>query len=122
MSHPPLPAPELPDNGALVEGVFLKAHDLVGLVALPGQEQQIAGPGFLQGGIEWPPFDRRSGGAEPSPIPATTSSMMASGSSVRGLSEVTNDRSANRAATAPMWGRFPVSRSPPAPKRTRRRP
>ncbi len=36
--------------------------------------------------------------------PATISSMMASGSSVRGLSEVTNTRSARRAPMAPMSG------------------
>ena len=41
--------------------------------------------------------------------------MIASGSSERGLSEVTIATSASRAAIAPISGRLPRSRSPPAP-------
>ncbi len=41
--------------------------------------------------------------------------MMLSGDSERGLSEVTMALSASRAATAPISGRLPRSRSPPAP-------
>ena len=49
--------------------------------------------------------------------------MIASGSSERGLSEVTIATSAQRApATAPISGRLPRSRSPPAPKTTITRP
>ena len=48
--------------------------------------------------------------------------MIASGSSERGLSEVTIARSEPRAATSPMCARFPRSRSPPAPKTTITRP
>ena len=48
--------------------------------------------------------------------------MIASGRSVRGLSEVTHARSASRAAISPMIGRLPRSRSPPQPKTTPRRP
>ena len=43
------------------------------------------------------------------------SARIAAGSSVRGLSSVTMSRSAPRAAAAPMSGRLPRSRSPPAP-------
>ena len=48
--------------------------------------------------------------------------MIASGSSERGLSEVTIATSASSAATLPISGRFPRSRSPPAPKTTITRP
>ena len=41
--------------------------------------------------------------------------MIASGSSERGLSEVTITTSASRAAISPISGRLPRSRSPPAP-------
>ena len=47
---------------------------------------------------------------------------IASGSSERGLSEVTITASAIRAAISPMTGRFAVSRSPPAPNTTTTRP
>ena len=70
---------------------------------------------------------RRSGStstsAPPSPIPARISAMIASGSSERGLSEVTTARSASRSAIAPISGRLSRSRSPPQPKtQIRRRP
>ena len=42
--------------------------------------------------------------------------MIASGSSERGLSEVTTVRSARRAAISPILGRLSRSRSPPQPK------
>ena len=48
--------------------------------------------------------------------------MIASGSSERGLSEVTIVTSARSAAILPISGRFPRSRSPPAPKTTITRP
>ena len=48
--------------------------------------------------------------------------MMASGSSVRGLSEVTTTKSASSAATLPMMGRLVRSRSPPQPNRATVRP
>ena len=52
--------------------------------------------------------------------------MIARGSSLRGLSEVTTARSASRLTTSPMSGRFARSRSPPQPKtqitRRRRKP
>ena len=47
---------------------------------------------------------------------------MAAGSSLRGLSEVIQTRSAPRAATSPIRGRLPRSRSPPQPKTTSSRP
>ena len=54
--------------------------------------------------------------APPAPIPARISAMIASGSSERGLSEVTTARSASRAAISPICGRLSRSRSPPQPK------
>src|SRR5207253_3186749 len=52
-------------------------------------------------------------GWAPDGMPATTSSMMARGSSERGLSEVTTITSASPAAAFPMAGRLARSRSPP---------
>ncbi len=46
-------------------------------------------------------------------MPATISSMIASGASERGLSDVISATSASRAAISPMIGRLPRSRSPP---------
>ena len=48
--------------------------------------------------------------------------MIASGSSERGLSEVTIATSASRAAIAAICGRLPRSRSPPQPKTAITRP
>ena len=48
--------------------------------------------------------------------------MIASGSSERGLSDVTIVRSARRAAISPISGRLPLSRSPPQPNTHHRRP
>ena len=50
--------------------------------------------------------------------PARIASRIAAGSSERGLSSVTITASASRAATSPMIGRLPASRSPPQPKTT----
>ena len=59
---------------------------------------------------------RRSTRTSASPgMPARISPMIASGSSERGLSEVTIATSASRAAISPISGRLPRSRSPPAP-------
>ena len=61
--------------------------------------------------------------AEPaSRMPAAIWSMISSGGSPRGLSEVRKTRSARSSATRPMRGRFPLSRSPPQPKRQRSLP
>ena len=52
------------------------------------------------------------------PAPSRISAMIASGSSERGLSDVTITRSASRRAIAPISGRLPRSRSPPQPNTT----
>ena len=49
-------------------------------------------------------------------VPGNICSMIASGFSDRGLSEVTIDKSHNLAAISPIRGRFSLSRSPPHPK------
>ena len=56
------------------------------------------------------------------PAPWRMSWMIASGCSLRGLSEVTTTTSARSAAILPISGRLPRSRSPPAPKTTSTRP
>ena len=50
--------------------------------------------------------------------PPTTAAAIASGASLRGLSEVTTTTSAPASAAVPMRGRLAWSRSPPAPKTT----
>jgi hypothetical protein len=50
------------------------------------------------------------------------SAMIASGSSLRGLSLVTIDRSAFEVAAKPIRGRLARSRSPPQPRTTISRP
>ena len=49
-------------------------------------------------------------------MPRRISSTIASGGSLRGLSEVTTTTSESREATAPISGRLVRSRSPPQPK------
>ena len=85
----------------------LVTHDLHGLVALAGDHDDVARPGLVAGRGRWPPPGparrprrRRLG------MPARMASMMASGSSPRGLSEVRSTRSARRAATSPISGRL----------------
>ena len=58
----------------------------------------------------------------PGPAPSRISSMIASGLSLRGLSDVMTTLSARRVATSPMSGRLPRSRSPPQPKTQCSRP
>ena len=85
----------------------LVPHHLDGLVALAGDHHDVARRGLGQGqrdgggpvGLD---DDRRRRPA----CPARMASMMASGSSLRGLSEVSTTRSARRAATSPISGRF----------------
>ena len=55
-------------------------------------------------------------------MPASTSSRIRSGSSVRGLSDVAMAMSASRTAISPIGARLPRSRSPPAPNTTMTRP
>jgi hypothetical protein len=54
--------------------------------------------------------------------PSATWATIASGTSERGLSEVTTATSASRPAISPMSGRLARSRSPPQPKTTITRP
>ena len=66
--------------------------------------------------------DDRPGRARRCPAPSRISAMIASGSSDRGLSDVTITRSARRVAISPISGRLPRSRSPPHPNTTCTRP
>jgi hypothetical protein len=54
--------------------------------------------------------------------PSSIARRIAAGSSERGLSSVTTRTSARRAATSPISGRLPRSRSPPQPSTTMTRP
>ena len=93
---------------------------LPALVPLARDHDDVAGPGQLDR-----PADRRarSGSTSGSPvIPARISSMIACGSSLRGLSEVTIATSESSVAIRPISGRLPRSRSPPQPKTVIRRP
>ena len=91
------------------------------LVALAGDQDDVARLGELDRAL-----DRRARGrARPrarASTPARISSMIASGSSLRGLSEVTIATSASSEAIRPISGRLPRSRSPPQPKTQITRP
>ena len=91
------------------------------LVALAGDHHHVArlGAGDRQRDRLAPvrPRARRPARRRP-----RISAMIASGSSERGLSEVTITRSASRAAISPISGRLPRSRSPPQPNTTCSRP
>ena len=110
----------------VVEGKPLPADLLVGLVALPGDDHHVArarrierqADGHAPVGLD----HDAAGWRRPPGIPASTSSMMASGSSSRGLSDVRNARSLSCAAAAPISGRLARSRFPPQPKTQSTRP
>ena len=103
-------------------GQDVGADDLVGLVALPGDDHRVAGrrpgEGAADGRAPVGSVAQRLAAPPARRTPATISSMIASGRSERGLSEVTHTRSHRRAAIAPMIGRLPRSRSPPQPNTT----
>ena len=65
---------------------------------------------------------RSRSSAYPADAPAQIAARIASGSSLRGLSEVSSRRSASREATSPISGRLAGSRSPPAPNTATRAP
>ena len=87
----------------------------------PRRRRRPARPGRRPRRSPRPDPARRSRPSGPR-IPLSTALMMASGSSERGLSDVTTATSARRATTSPMRGRFGWSRSPPAPNTTMTRP
>ena len=110
----------LPRDGDVVEGEHPVADDLALLVALAGEQDDVvrarlghrrgdrlAAAGHLARARARPAGCR--GGSPPDPRSC-------------GLSSVTMTRSASRAATAPISGRLPTSRSPPAPKTMISRP
>ena len=112
---------------AVVEGHGAVAQHLVGLVALARDHDHVAGPRHLERARDGvaPVHDHVALGLRARPvIPRRISSRIASGGSLRGLSEVTITTSESRDATAPMSGRLVRSRSPPQPKTvmTRRGP
>ena len=107
------------DRLVIAERHDFVADDLAGLVALAGDQQDVAGSS--------PATARRIASARSpiSPAPGAAAIMaarIAAGSSLRGLSSVTMTRSAISAAIAPISGRLPASRSPPAPNTTTSRP
>ena len=111
----------LPISSRSENGSFCVADRLLPLVPLAGHHHRPAG---LGGGDRL--ADRlapvrhqavASGCRSPS-SPSSTAARMASGSSLRGLSEVAITRSASSPATLPISGRLPASRSPPQPKTT----
>ncbi len=93
------------------------------LVALARQYDHVARPALGQGQANGRPavgLHRRWGRSLSQP--ARTVTEMASGSSVRGLSEVTTTDRRGSPATAPITGRLVLSRSPPQPNRQMTRP
>ena len=121
--------PELPAKAPPV-ALHLVLIAVIGLVAVPVDVALVA----LAGDQGHPGLIRRSAGQQVEEagdgrgalhhhlrgrarMPVRMSAMMRSGSSVRGLSEVTMIRSDWRATAAPIRGRLPWSRSPPQPNR-----
>ena len=102
----------------VVERQLATALELLALlVALAGDDDDVARP--APAATARSIAARRStiaSTADASSMPAMISATIASGSSERGLSDVTIVRSARRAAISPMSGRLPRSRSPPQPK------
>ena len=101
----------------VVEGHDDAARRLGRLVPLAGQQHHVTGPGQA----DRHPDGRRAVGLHDRPSAGPVhpgphlGSMMATGSSDRGLSEVRTTTSASSVATAPISGRLPWSRSPPQP-------
>ncbi len=110
----------------IVEGNPLSPDLLVGLVPFPraGRPRHRARRPRGHVGSRRPARARRPRpGCHARPaMPPSTSSMMASGSSSRGLSDVTTAMSLRRAATSPMSGRLARSRLPPQPNTESTRP
>jgi hypothetical protein len=73
---------------AVVEGADLVAHDLGGLVALAGHQQDVAGTGELDARGDGPGPIGLDDEAVAGGMPRCTASMIAAGSSLRGLSVV----------------------------------
>ena len=110
------------DDGHVVERLLAAVLELLALlVPLAGHHDDVAGLGRCRPRAR-SPVGGRARAPRPGPVPARISSMIASGSSERGLSEVTTTRSASATAAFPISGRFARSRSPPAPKTTCTRP
>ena len=112
------------DSGArdrcIIERQRPVADDLAGLMALAGDDQQVAGGKLGDCGVDRcgaiaDLAGRRAGGED-------LGADARGGSSLRGLSSVTMTRSARRAAISPICGRLPRSRSPPQPNTTTSRP
>ncbi len=110
----------------IVERMLDSVDLLATLVAFACDEHDVAGARPCNGCVD------RSGPVADLPDLATpvlservgassTAARIEAGSSVRGLSSVTT-RSSAEAATDPMSGRLPRSRSPPAPTTTAMRP
>ena len=92
------------------------ADDLAAFVALAGDQQHIAAAAAPRPRGGSPRGGRRS---RPRPgAAARIAARIVAGSSLRGLSSVTITLSAFCAAIAPISGRLPASRSPPAPNTT----
>ena len=113
----------LADDDAVVE-LDRSVPDLLDrLVTLAGDDDDVPGARGLERGRDRAVAGQaRPGAGRPRRSPARTSAMIANGSSLRGLSEVSTARSARRVAIAPIKGRLARSRSPPQPKTTITRP
>ena len=118
---PELPAAEAPPGDLAVVERQLAVGELLPLfVALAGDDDDVS---LAREADRLAIAARRSGSTFGSgPMPARISSMIARGSSLRGLSEVTIGTSESSAAIRPISGRLPRSRSPPQPKTQMSRP
>ena len=115
-------APRAPLRHRRTDRAF--ARDLHFLMTLSGEQHDVARPRFAD-------RQARSPCGGPASIvyfapgrcrPTSASLMMASGSSLRGLSEVSTTKSLPRPAASPISGRLARSRSPPQPNTVMTRP
>ena len=91
-------------------------NDVAGRSDFESQRDRRAPVGLDQVTLRLARLGRRNTAEARALRPASTSAIIASGSSLRGLSEVRIARSASRPAIPPISGRLPRSRSPPQPK------
>jgi hypothetical protein len=113
----------LPRDGHIIERYHPVADGLGFFVSFAGQKYQVAGPCLGDGQFDGAMAIRLDDDVAGVPLsPGSTCSMMAKGSSPRGLSEVSTTTSLPAPAARPISGRLLRSRSPPQPNMVITRP
>ncbi len=114
---------KLARDGAIVEGHDEVADGLGRLVSLAGHDDDVTRRGLFERARDRAsPVGVARVRCAPLATPDMTASMIDSGDSERGLSDVTIVTSENVEATRPISGRLARSRSPPQPNTVMTRP